>query len=61
MLVGLWGFSLWTAVYGGVIAASCLEYKDYAYGNKWDWIDWGCTFIGALMGCGLMQLLNLAK
>ena len=21
-----------------------LEYKDYAYGNKWDWLDIAATF-----------------
>lgn len=25
------------SIYAVAIAASCLEYKDQAYGNNWDW------------------------
>lgn len=27
-----------------------LEYKDYAYGNKWDWLDIAATLLGGLVG-----------
>ena len=30
--------------------ASGLEYKDKAYGNKWDWLDWLATVLGGLVG-----------
>lgn len=36
--------------------ASGLEYKDYLYGNKWDWLDWSATLIGGLVG-QVLQLL----
>ena len=36
--------------------ASGLEYKDYLYGNKWDWLDWTATLIGGLVG-QVLQLL----
>ena len=36
--------------------ASGLEYKDYLYGNKWDWLDWIATLIGGLVG-QVLQLL----
>lgn len=35
-----------------------LEYKDYAYGNKWDWLDIAATLLGGLVG-QLLQLLLL--
>ena len=35
-----------------------LEYKDYAYGNKWDWLDIGTTLLGGLVG-QLLQVLLL--
>ena len=36
--------------------ASGSEYKDYLYGNKWDWLDWIATLIGGLVG-QVLQLL----
>ena len=36
--------------------ASGMEYKDYTYGNKWDWIDWIYTILGGLIG-QLLQFL----
>lgn len=38
--------------------AKGLEYKDYAYGNKWDWLDIAATLLGGLVG-QLLQLLLL--
>lgn len=28
----------------------CLEYKDKVYGGRWDWIDFGLTVAGAMIG-----------
>ena len=36
--------------------ASGMEYKDYTYGNKWDWVDWTYTMLGGLIG-QLLQVL----
>ena len=36
--------------------SSGMEYKDYAYKNKWDWVDWTYTMLGGLIG-QLLQLL----
>lgn len=38
------------SLFGSVIAATCLEYKDRAYGGKWDWIDYVLTIVGAMIG-----------
>ncbi|WP_418169178.1 hypothetical protein [Alistipes putredinis] len=35
-----------------------LEYKDYAYGGKWDWLDIAATVLGGLVGQA-MQILVL--
>lgn len=35
-----------------------LEYKDYAYGNKWDWLNIAATLLGGLVG-QLLQVLLL--
>lgn len=43
-------FGWFTAMYAGVLTAGALEYKDKAYGSKWDWIDFGLTVAGAILG-----------
>ena len=30
--------------------ASGLEFKDFQYGNKWDWLDWLATVMGGIIG-----------
>lgn len=47
-LVGLYAFGVWPAIYAAIVAASCLELKDYLYHNRWDWKDWLCTVAGGL-------------
>lgn len=44
-------------LYGGITAASALEYKDRAYGGRWDWTDWWLTTGGAAAGCLLRYYL----
>ena len=45
------------AIYAGSIVAAALEFKDKQWGGKWDWIDWGCTVAGGLIGQGLQILI----
>ena len=41
---------LWSALTAGIIAGGIKEYCDMrAEGNKWDWLDFGCTVIGAVI------------
>ena len=30
--------------------ASGMEFKDYSWGGKWDWLDWTATMLGGLLG-----------
>lgn len=39
-------FSVLSGLYCSIIAGVCLEYKDKAYGNKFDWIDLLFTILG---------------
>ena len=55
--VGMFGVNPWAALYAGIMAASCLEFKDAAYGNKWDWTDWAVTVTGALVASGFWCLV----
>lgn len=38
--------------------ASGMEFKDRAWGGRWDWGDWAATMLGGLVGQAL-QLLAL--
>ena len=41
---------LWSALTGGIIAGGVKEYCDMrTEGNKWDWIDFAATCIGAVL------------
>ena len=40
-----------------LLVACALEYKDKAYGGKWDWIDWGITVAPALVVNGIKVLI----
>lgn len=50
LLIGLFASGWYCAAYTSVIAGACLEYKDRAYGGKWDWVDLGLTVGGAALG-----------
>lgn len=41
----------------GNIAASCLEFKDAAYGNKGDWTDQSVTIVGTLVASVFWRLV----
>lgn len=36
-----------------------MEYKDYAYGNKWDWLDLLASVLGGLAGQAVQLALYL--
>lgn len=55
--IGVFANSVYCALLAGGSAAGCLELKDKLYGNKWDWIDFGCTITGAAVGFGAMVLV----
>lgn len=41
-------------------AATGMEFKDRAWGGKWDWIDFGLTVAGALVGAAIRYwILNV--
>ena len=50
VIVGIGADTTYCAAYTGLIVASALEYKDKAHGGKWDWIDFGLTIAGVIVG-----------
>lgn len=57
LIIGIFAFGWFTAMYAGVLAATALEYKDKAHGSKWDWIDFGLTIAGVCLGCLIGETL----
>lgn len=58
-VVALLALSVYGAIYAAVVAASCLEYKDKASGNVWDWADWACTVGGGAIGAAVILLIKI--
>ena len=50
LIIGLASDSTYCAALAALGIASALEFKDKAWGGKWDWIDWGLTISGTLVG-----------
>ena len=56
LFAGLW------ACLAGIIAAGVKEWCDMRTdGNKWDWLDFGCTCIGAVLVVLLIVGLHFGK
>lgn len=58
VFIGLLANDYSHSLFGSVIAAACLEYKDRAYGGKWDWIDYGLTVLGSFVGTFIRYVLR---
>lgn len=57
MAIGLMAEDWYCAGLAGVGIASALEYKDKAHGGAWDWLDWGLTIAGVIVGYGLRWMI----
>lgn len=49
-LIGLGADDTYCALYAGAGVAGALELKDKLWGGKWDWVDFGCTMAGVVVG-----------
>jgi len=54
---GLCADDCYSAVYGGLGVAGALEFKDYQWGGKPDWIDFTLTLVGVMCGYRVRKLL----
>lgn len=50
VLIGMGANSTYCAIYAGTGVAAALELKDHLWGGKWDWIDFGITVAGVIVG-----------
>ena len=54
--------AIWATIVSGILLAGCKEYCDMrTEGNKWDWLDFGCTCIGAVLVALFIILLHYGK
>jgi hypothetical protein len=49
---GLAADDWYCAIYGGAGVSGALEFKDYQWGGKPDWVDFILTFAGVMAGYG---------
>ena len=56
IIIGVLADSNYCAALAGLGIAAALEYKDKVHGGKWDWIDFGITCTGVIVG----RLIRLA-
>lgn len=53
---------LWSAIVSGILLAGCKEYCDMrTEGNKWDWLDFGCTCLGAVIVAVFIVAMHFGK
>jgi len=53
---------LWASLTGGIIAGGVKEWCDMRTpGNKWDWLDFGCTVIGAVLVALFIVAMHYGK
>lgn len=57
--IGLASSGWHCAALAGIAAGGALEYKDRAYGSKWDWWDFSLTVAGAVAGQAVARLAGL--
>ena len=50
---GLFADDWYCALYGGAGVSGALEFKDYQWGGKPDWIDFILTLVGTMIGYSL--------
>lgn len=55
---GLGADDCYCAVYGGLGVAGALEFKDWQWGGRPDWIDATLTFAGVMAGYGVRVALT---
>lgn len=50
LVIGFGADSNYCAAYAGCGVAAALELKDKLWAGKWDWIDFGVTMAGVVVG-----------
>ena len=54
--IGLLSCDMYCALLAGCGTAGALEFKDYKYGQGWDWTDFVLTLAGVAAGFGVRTI-----
>lgn len=55
-LLGILPSTLWDAIVLGTAVGGAMEYKDKAYGGKFDYIDLALTLVGVICGYAVKSI-----
>ncbi len=58
--VSLWT-GLWAALSAGILVGGVKEWCDNKYNWKWDWLDFACTCLGAVLVAVFIIMLHFGK
>lgn len=58
VIVGLFAEDAYCAAYAGAGVAGAMEFKDWQWGGKPDWIDFTMTVVGTAIGFGVNRLIR---
>jgi len=54
--------AIWATIVSGILFAGCKEYCDLrTEGNKWDWLDFAATCLGAVIVAVFIIMLHYGK
>lgn len=56
-IIGLFSDDFYCASYASACVGGAMEFKDYQWGGKPDWVDFALTVAGGLIGYGLRFLV----
>lgn len=57
-LIGLPIPNILLGVYIILVVSTIVEFKDKQWGGKFDWIDWGLTMAGGILGSGISSIIK---
>ena len=62
VIVGLGADDTYCAAYAGIGVEGAMEFKDWQWGGKPDWIDFACTVAGVAIGFGIrLGIINIIE
>ena len=57
LMIGFGADDVYCAAYAGIGVAAALELKNKLWGGTWDWVDFGLTVGGVVVGQTIRMLL----
>ena len=58
VIIGLFAYDEYCAAYVGIGVAGAMEFKDWQWGGKPDWVDFALTVAGTAIGFGINRIVR---